>query len=77
MNKKPEVERDWLNGTALTGECATKWHLFLADEYSFAGDALKAHEHSLQARSMQEVTPASVYDPKLEEEITKWTTKKA
>lgn len=77
MNKKPTVERDWLNGVALTGECAIKWHLFLAEEYAFEGDATKAQEHSIAARSMQEITPASVYDPNLEKEITKWTTKKA
>lgn len=75
MNKLPQVEHDKVTGM-LSGRCAANWYDFLADEYSFEGDQVKADSYKMKATSMKIVMPASVKDKVLETEIEKYTKKR-
>ena len=76
--KIPTVVRNEFGG-GLTGDCAYKWALFLAENYSFDFDDPLLYDRFMSIADSLEPKPgkpvvASFHCKDLEEEILKWTT---
>lgn len=75
MGKIPLVERDRV-GHGVKGETAVQWYEFLAEEAYLAGDSMEYSVWKAKAESVSLAHACSIYDKKLEEEITKWMQKR-
>lgn len=73
--KLPSVEYDVVSG-GLTGACAHKWAVFLAENYLFDNDDPLLYDRFKSIAESLEATPkpVSVHCRGLEKEIQKWTT---